>query len=66
MGVHLKCVLDYELVAFTKDTRMSWSASEETLPRGSMYQIIRVLGFWVIVIIVQVLGMSMIIRYLDP
>ena len=31
-------------------------------PRGSMYS----LGFWVIVILVQVLGKYMIIGYLDP
>ena len=31
-----------------------------------MYQIIRVLGFWEIVIMIQVSGKSMIIRYLDP
>ena len=31
-----------------------------------MYPIIRYLGFWVIVIIVQVSGKYMIIRYLDP
>ena len=31
-----------------------------------MYPIIRYLEFWVIVIIVQVLGKYMIIMYLDP
>ena len=35
-------------------------------PRGSMYPIIRYFGFWVIVILVQVLGKYMIIWYLDP
>ena len=35
------------------------------LPRGSKYPIIRCLGL-VIVIIVQVLGKYMIVRYLDP
>ena len=34
--------------------------------RGSMYPIIRYLGFGVRVIIVQVLGNYMIIRYVDP
>ena len=37
-----------------------------TLPRGSKYPITRYFGFRVIVIIVQVLGKYMIIRYLDP
>ena len=36
------------------------------LPRGSKYPIVRYLEFWVIVILVQVLGKYMIIRYLDP
>ena len=38
----------------------------EAVPRGSKYPIIRYLGFWVIVMIVQVLGKYMIIGYLDP
>ena len=37
-----------------------------TVLRGSMYPIVRYLGIWVIVIIVQILGKYMIIRYLDP
>ena len=36
------------------------------LPRGSMYAIIRYLGFGYLGIMVQVLGKYMIIRYLDP
>ena len=36
------------------------------LPRGSKYPIKKVLGFWVIAIIVRVLCKYMIIRYLDP
>ena len=36
------------------------------VPRRSMYPIIRYLILWVIVILVQVLGKYMIIRYLDP
>ena len=37
-----------------------------SFPRGSKYPIISYLRFWVIVIIVQVLGKYMNIRYLDP
>ena len=35
-------------------------------PRGSKYPIIRYLGFWLRIIVVQVLGKYVIIRYLDP
>ena len=47
---------------------LAWGLFDQkaTLPRGSMYPIIRYLGSSVIVIIVQVLGEYMIIRYLDP
>ena len=43
-------------------------AYDETLmePKGSMYPMLGYLGFRVLVIIVQVLGKYMIIRYLDP
>ena len=48
--------------------------TQATIPRGSMYSITQrvhvlnnqVLGIWVLLIIVQVLGKYMIIRYLDP
>ena len=35
-------------------------------PKGSMYPMIRYLGFGIIVVLVLVLGKYMIIRYLDP
>ena len=35
-------------------------------PRGSMYPMIRYLGFGVLVNVVQVLGKYIITRYLDP
>ena len=49
-----------------KPIQKSPTSSTYYEPRGSKYPIIRYLGFWVIVIIVQVRGKYMIVRYFDP